>query len=234
LIVIGLLPVLILKDFKLVSSLDNAGHLLNSPSHRIYLASAGVACFGGSVLAAFSRRCGGKWVGIFLLVLVGSFSVNEVRARQSLWKDSAKYIRSSVEGVVVHSSQLLDDSAIGLVQFPMSRGFMRPALSLYCGLDRVLLLPMVYIPAEILDATEILRYRNRAFFFVYDGNKVINLTESFCRILDLSFFYQVSRNSSERSMLLAEYQSLAAEINRIIAETSKSSDFEPSSTRSEF
>lgn len=232
--VVGLLPVLILNDFKLVTSINNAGHLLNSPSHRIYLASAGIACFGGVVLAAFSRKLGTLWIGGILLLLIGSFSIYEVRAREELWKNSAAYIRRSVEGIAQYRSQLLDDSAIGLVNFPMSRGFMRPALSLYCGLERVLFLPMAYIPAEILDAPEIFRYRNRAFFFVYGDATVINLTDSFCRILDLAFFYQVSRNPRERSMFLAEYQSVAAGINKVIAETLKPSDFEPAAAKAEF
>lgn len=225
--VVGLLPVLILKDFKLVTSINNAGHLLNSPSHRIYLASAGVACCGGVLLAVLSRRSGSIWIGGILLLLISSFSIYEVRAREELWKDSAAYIRRSVEGIALYRPQLLENSAIGLVNFPMSRGFIRPALSLYCGLEQVLFLPMAYIPAEILDAPEIFRYRNRAFFFVYGGDTVINLTDSFCRILDLAFFYQVSQNPRERSMFLAEYQSLVAGINKIIAETLKSSDFEP-------
>jgi hypothetical protein len=103
---------------------------------------------------------------------------------------------------------------------------MRPALALYCGLENVLFLPMVSIPRDMLDSPEIFRYRNRGFFFIFSDEKVINLSETFNKILDIAFFYQVSRDERERSLLMAEYRSLADRINTVIASAPKSRDFE--------
>lgn len=217
LMAVGLAPVLILKDFKLATSIHDAGHLLNSPSHRIYLASVGAACLGGVLVTVCARRWRRSWPGYALLFLVSIYSIYEIRLRSELWSGSARYIRNSVEGLAVYRQQLLDDSAIGLVNFPMSRGFTRPALALYCGLERVLFLPMAEIPAEIPDSPEIFRYRNRGFFFVYDGTRVTNLSAPFGRLLDVAFFYQVNREEGERARLFTEYRSLATEINEVIA-----------------
>jgi hypothetical protein len=224
--VVGLAPVLILKDFKLVTSLHDAGYLLSSPSHRIYLASAGISCFFGLLLSAITRKSGSIWLGSALLLFASLYSVYEVRVRQELWKGSADYIRKSVEGVAAYRTGLVDQCAMGLVNFPMSRGFMRPALALYCGLENVLFLPMVSIPRDMLDSPEIFRYRNRGFFFIFSDEKVINLSETFNKILDIAFFYQVSRDERERSLLMAEYRSLADRINTVIASAPKSRDFE--------
>ena len=220
-IVVGMVPVLILKDFKMVTTLQNAGHLLNSPSHRIYLASAGAACFIGSILAALTRYSNKNWFGHILLFFLVISSLYEVRLREKLWTGSAQYIRNSVEGIANYKKLLLDDSAIGLVNFPMSRGFMRPALSLYCGLDRVYFLPMASIPSEIPDAPEILRYRGRGYFFVYANDKVINLSPSFARLLDIAFLYQISDNR-EKIRLVSEYSFLATEMNTAISDSFKS------------
>ncbi len=46
----GLVPVLVLGDFKPATTMMQANFLLSSPSHRIYLASAGFALIGGGVL----------------------------------------------------------------------------------------------------------------------------------------------------------------------------------------
>jgi len=216
LMAVGLAPMLILKDFRMVTSIHDAGHLLNSPSHRIYLASVGSACFCGALLASCSARLQKRWLIYTLLPLIIVYSLYEIRLREDLWSGSARYIRASVEGIASYRNQLLDNSAIGLVNFPMSRGFMRPALALYCGLEQVLLLPMSSIPSEILDSQEIFRYRKRGFFFVFADNRVINLSSSFDRLLDVAFFYQVSVAPQERDRLLAEYSVIATQINSVI------------------
>lgn len=221
LIGVGLVPVLILKDFKMVTMIQNAGQLLNSPSHRIYLASAGAACCSGTILAALFRRFNSYLLGSILLMFLVTCSFYEIRLREALWSGSARYIRNSVEGIANYKKLLLDDSAIGLVNFPMSRGFMRPALSLYCDLDRVYFLPMASIPSEIPDAPEILRYRGRGYFFVYANDKVINLSPPFARLLDIAFLYQISDNR-EKIRLASEYSFLATEMNTAISDSFKS------------
>src|SRR6185369_2200570 len=112
LIFVGLVPVLILKDFKMVTTIQNAGQLLNSPSHRIYLASAGAACCSGSILAALFRRFNSYRIGSILLLLLVAYSFYEVRLRERFWSGSAKYIRNSVEGIANYKKLLLDDSAV--------------------------------------------------------------------------------------------------------------------------
>lgn len=217
LMAVGLLPVLILKDFKTTTTLLDAGYLLSSPSHRIYLASAGAALLIGSLLAMVARKTQRRWIGCLVLLALVGYGAYENRIRQQLWSGSADYIRKSVEGIATYRQQLLDDCVMLLVNFPMSRGFMRPALAVYGGLERVLFLPMGEIPEDMLDAAEIFRYRNRGFLFVYGNDGVRNLSPAFNKLLDIAFYYQVNRDQAQRARLMEAYRDLAADINVDIA-----------------
>lgn len=211
----GLLPTLVLRSFKLATTLENAGNLLNSPSHRIYFASVGMAIFLGTLYGEVARRT--RWVLIgnilFILLIVGS--IYEIRLRERLWDGSARKIRASVEAIARFKGTIQDDSAVGLVNFPMSRGFMRPVMSLYCGVGNVLLLPMDHIPEDVPDDPGILRYQNRGHFFVY-GEQVYDLSTQFNSLLGAAFRYQV--NSVAREAAHRDYQLAAREINSVIAD----------------
>jgi hypothetical protein len=211
----GLLPVLVLRGFKLATALDNAGNLLNSPSHRIYLASVGMAIFSGSLFGEVARRSRWKPAGYVLLSLLLFWSMREIRLREKLWDGSARKIRTSVEELARFRGMIHDDSAVGLVNFPMARGFMRPAMFLYCGVGNVLLLPMDHIPEDVPDDPGLLRYQNRGHFFVY-GEQVHDLSTQFNSLLGAAFRYQV--NSVAREAAHRDYQLAAREINSAIAD----------------
>ena len=216
-IVAGLLPVVVLKEFKLATAINNAGYLLNSPSHRIYLASAGMAIFYGALFGEVIRRIEWKMAGYILFSLLILWSIYEIRLREELWDGSARYIRASVEGLAKFKGKIHEDSAVGLANFPMSRGFMRPVMFLYCGVEQVLFLPMDHIPDDVPDAPEILRYQNRGYFFVY-GDQVHDLSAQFNRLLGAAFRHQLSTNPVTRVEALREYQMTAREINSAIAD----------------
>jgi hypothetical protein len=213
----GLLPVLVLRGFKLATALDNAGNLLNSPSHRIYLASVGMAIFYGTLFGEITRRIRWKPVGYLLLSLLLVGSMYEIRFREKLWDGSARKIRASVESFSLFRGMIHEDSAVGLVNFPMSRGFMRPVLYLYCGVDNVLLLPMSHIPEDVPDDPEILRFQNRGHFFVY-GDQVHDLSAQFKHLLGVAFRHQVTTDPMTRLETLREYQLTAREINNAITD----------------
>ena len=208
----GLLPVLVLNEFKLPTAIDNAGYLLNSPSHRIYLASAGMALVYGSLWGEFARRLQRRTVLYPLIVLFVLWNVFEIQLRERLWDGSARYIRSSVEGIATFKGKIHKNSVVGLAHFPMSRGFMQPVLFLYCGVENELLLPMTEIPAAIPDAPEILRHKDRASFFVY-GNQVHDLSQEFNSLLSTAFRYQTATNPAMRAAAAREYVSKAGAMN---------------------
>lgn len=214
-IVAGLLPVIVLHEFKLATSINNAGHLLNSPSHRIYLASVGMAILCGALFGEVIRRIRWKLIGYILLSLLIAWNMYEIRVREKLWDGSARYIRASVEGIAKFKGSIQEDSAVGLVNFPMSRGFMRPVLFLYCGVENVLFLPMNHLPEEVPDSPEILRYQNRGNFFVY-SDQVHDLSPQFNRLLGAAFRHQVSTDPAARMEALREYQLTAQEMNSAI------------------
>lgn len=211
-IIVGLLPVIVLNEFKLPTTIADARYLLNSPSHRIYLASVGMAIFYGALFGEVARRIQWKMAGNILCSLLIVWSMYEIRLREKLWDGSARYIRASVEGLAKFKGKIHEDSAVGLVNFPMSRGFMRPVMFLYCGIENVLFLPMSHIPEEVLDAPEILRYQNRGHFFVY-WNQIHDLSAQFNDLLGTAFRHQVSTDP----LTLREYQLRAIEMNSAIA-----------------
>jgi len=212
----GLLPVLVLKDFKLATTIDNAGLLLNSPSHRIYFASIGMALLYGTFIGEITGFTHRKTSAFILCSLFIVWSMYEIRNREKLWDGSAKYIRGSVEGIAKFKGMIVNDSTVGLVNFPMSRGFMRPVFSLYCGVDDVLFLPLSQVPEEILDSPEILRYQNRGYFFVY-GKQVHNLSDQFNQILTTAFNHQIAPDQANRDALFRDYQSRVRKINNSIS-----------------
>jgi hypothetical protein len=216
-IVAGLLPVIVLKEFKLSTTINNAGYLLNSPSHRIYLASVGMAIFYGALFGEVTRRTRWKLVGYTLFSLLIVWSMYEIRLREKLWAGSARYISASVEGLAKFKGKIHENSAVGLVNFPMSRGFMRPVMFLYCGVENVLLLPMGHIPEDVPDDPELLRYQNRGYFFVY-SDRVHDLSAQFSHLLGAAFRYQVATDPITRVEALSEYQLKAREINSAIAD----------------
>jgi len=213
----GLLPVIVLKEFKLATTINDAGYLLSSPSHRIYFASVGMAIFYGALFGEVTSRTQRKVAGYILFSLFIAWNMYEIRLREKLWDGSARYIRASVEGLAKFKGKIHENSAIGLVNFPMSRGFMRPVMFLCCGVENVLLLPMSHIPKDVIDDPEILRYQNRGHFFVY-RNQVHDLSAQFNRLLGASFKHQVSTDPVTRVEALIEYQLTATEINSAIAD----------------
>jgi len=213
----GLLPVVALKEFKLATTITDAGYLLSSPSHRIYLASIGMAILYGTFFGELWRRVKWQSAGYALFALLVIWNIAEVRSREKLWAGSASYIRASVEGLAKFKGTIRDDSVVGLVNFPMSRGFMRPVMFLYCGVSNVLLLPMDHIPEAVLDAPEILRYQNRGHFFIY-SNQVHDYSPQFNRLLGAAFRHQLAQNRITLQESLTEYLSARQEINNAISE----------------
>ncbi len=122
----GLVPVLVLGDFKPATTMMQANFLLSSPSHRIYLASAGFALIGGGVLRSlellikrYYPEAATLAITIFLVCIV-FFNASEVRERDRSWEYAGMAAKIVLYGLLDHRERIQEDGVIGLVGFPGS------------------------------------------------------------------------------------------------------------------
>jgi hypothetical protein len=139
----ALVPVLVIKDFKLATSGPSAIKLLSSPSHRIYFASVGFALIGGGVLRSlehlFNRWCPKAATTVTVLFLAGIIVLCaiEVRKRNHIWEYVGVATQCAIKGLISHRDKIVEGGVVGLVQFPGSDGFMSPMIKLYLGLNDI-------------------------------------------------------------------------------------------------
>lgn len=217
----AMLPLLIIKDFNLVTDLTNAGHLLTSPSHRIYLAYTGMAfILGGGLYGvvqwAGSRLAGGTMTAAAVILTLLAWNGVEVRAREQLWDGSAQLTRNFVEGFAPFRNELQSNAMLVLINPPISRGFTTGALNVLYGIENPLLLPVEHIPREIIDSPEIFQNRHRAGLFVFTGNRIHNFSSEFRTLVDISFRHLISTDPVEKAMLQDSYMTGANVLNSSI------------------
>jgi hypothetical protein len=222
LLVIATLPVLAIGDFTFATSRSPFIDLMGSPSHRIYLASAGAALVAGALLRALEEACGPalrRWallpaVALLTAWLVGDCAV--VRARDPLWEAEGNKARAVMEFLQNYRGQAAEGSQIGLINFPVSRIYMEPTIKDHLGIHEATF--NHYVNVGIMVEPRILENAERSclFVFVRDG-----------RVYDLSGAYQRQLVASRTALTgsgdpreLAEAQTvtfeLIREINRIV------------------
>lgn len=208
----GLAPVLVLADFNFALPNDNK-FLLSSPSHRIYLASVGYSILAGMLFSIIWVKK--RMISIVSLLLLLVWNIYEIRQRERIWDSAAIYNRKLVAEISELKGKILSDGVLVVVNFDLPRGFLRPILDVYCGAKNVLLLPMTHVPNEILEDPNILRFQNRGQFLIY-GKKIYDFSNRFNQLLSISYKYQVTNDSVEKTTLLAEYQLNAKILNAAI------------------
>jgi hypothetical protein len=172
-LVVAILPVLILTDFKLATEYGNTYLLLVSPSHRIYLASVGAALLGGGVLRSIetfiSKRFPGFAALAVTLLLSGIVLGNAllVRERDQLWEATGNEVRDAVTALLSCKQQVGEGSQFGLINFPGSRGFQTPMIKLYLGISDFTILKEVTV-GMIYDQ-DVLRKAEKSFLFIMDN-----------------------------------------------------------------
>lgn len=220
LMVVSLAPVLILFDLKIPDALRPDVNLLTSPSHRIYLASVGLALFMGSVITAIYNFCllyrGNMARYLFFAGVLSllSFSFYEIQLRETIWEKAADLNKRSLYQLLAHKQQVSDDSVVGLVRFPMSRGFIEPMLKVYLDVNEIMILPVRQIPLDIPDSPDVLRRIGRSNLFVRGKNEVFDLTAEFRQLLTTAVRYHATGGAAEKKIILAEYTSQVEALNQ--------------------
>ncbi len=116
----GLAPVLVLADFKFVTPTDNY-FLLASPSHRIYLASAGFSILAGIFFSVIWAKK--QFIAIASLLLYFGWNIYEIRQRELIWDSIARSNRKFVAEISQFKGRINSDSVLVMVNSKMPRGF---------------------------------------------------------------------------------------------------------------
>ncbi len=172
-LVVAILPVLITSDFKLATTFSN---LQLSPSHRIYLASVGVAVFGGGLLRSieiFLKPYLPKLATIVVgALLVGAVACDVilVKERDRLWETESIKTRAVVDFMLNQRGTVGEGSQVGLIKFPGSRLTMEMTMKACLGITDVTFNDDVTI--KMLENQEILLKAEKSFLFVFgkDGH----------------------------------------------------------------
>jgi len=218
-LVAALLPVLVLKDFKLATYQDPI-HLLSSPSHRIYLASIGLALLAGAVLRSFYsvllRRYSAKGAGFAITAMLAAivcFNASEVRERDVLWETEGDAIHLRLVQLLDHRDRIVEDGFVGLSNFPGSRGFLNPMLMVYFNLNSITTETVLHVGST--SDPEKLRRAERSSFFVM-GNDL--------RLYDLSDDVRTLLLLSRQAGLSPSDSSCSREITDIATQTNMKID----------
>jgi hypothetical protein len=188
LLLLGVLPVLVITELKPVGEYTDPVALLISPSHRIYLASAGAALLTGGFFGFLESFLGGSWSRLARIavsvVLCGVVVLGAclVRDRDRHWELVGDRSRDGFQGLLPYRGKVPEGSQMALVYFPGSTGFLTPMVRLALDLDRVSTLKTVNL--GMITDREVLDKAEKTYFFVLrsDG-KVQEKSELFRRQL---------------------------------------------------
>jgi hypothetical protein len=149
LLMVSLLPMLPLTDFKLLTEYSNPYLLLLSASHRIYLASTGAALVGAGFFRTLEQALGRLHpklaisVVALALTAIVSADIYLVKERNQLWQDAGNWTRVTFNGLTAYRGKIAEGNQIGLINFPGSRGFTTPMLKLSLDLNDLTVLSEV-------------------------------------------------------------------------------------------
>lgn len=213
-------PVLILRDFTLPSVGKPIHYLLMSPSHRIYFASIGMSVFMGSVLvwiyeimASRKKLLAKTFIGVIALLVLG-FNVYETHSREKIWSLGVMDMKDGLYGMMDKRPGLNEGSIVGLINFPMSEGFLWPMLKVYYGLKEVTVIPMNSVPTKLPDA--LVSPDGNYALFAKGKKEVYDLSKPFNEMLLKAYRYQNSRDIAERESYSREYNVQAINLNQTI------------------
>jgi len=172
---VAILPVLAVNDFKLVTENSNPYLLLSSPSHRIYLASVGIALLGGGFLRSIETLLNNffpKYAAIAIVVVLAGiviFNAYQVNVRDQIWEPACDWSRDSFKGLLAYRHQVDEGSQIGMINFPGSRGFTTPMLQLSLDVDDITMLKEVNF--RMIEDPEILRKAEISYLFIFGADR---------------------------------------------------------------
>ena len=167
----AILPVLIAEKFTLLTKLSNFGDLQNSPSHRIYLASVGVALIGGGFLRTIETRLRNQFPKIaslaVIILLAGAVTGDAllVRERDQLWETEGIKARAVVDFLNSYRGQAVEGSQIALIGFPASRVHMEATIMERLGINDASFIH--YVNIGLIEDPKILPKAENSFLFVF-------------------------------------------------------------------
>jgi hypothetical protein len=218
---LALLPVLVITDLKLVTKYSKHYLLLLSPSHRIYLASVGVALFGGGILrsieALLNKNLPRYAIVVVVMLLSGIVIGNAilVRERNQLWKFVGVSSRAGVKGLLAYRNQVEEGSQIGLINFPGGRGFTTPMFKICVGVNNITMLQSV--STGMIQDPMVLQKAEESYLFVLgrDG-QVYNKSQLFRQHLLLN--RMVMRNP-DRPEYASAFKTISSKLDQEIMDT---------------
>lgn len=217
-LVVALLPVLVLTDFKLATNYSDPYLVLGSPSHRIYLASVGAALLGGGFLRSIEtllRNFSPKFATVAVcMLLTGVVTGNAflVRERGQLWEYMGDKSRAAFDGMLAYRQHVSKGSQIGLINFPASRAFMTPMIKLCLGVNDLTILKQVNI--GVIEDPEILQKAEQSFLFILGSDRhVYDKSQQFRQQLLLNRMAMLNPDRPEYSTAC---QALATQLDRDI------------------
>jgi len=215
LLLAGLAPVLVIRDFKLVAKGPDAINLLSSPSHRIYLAFVGLALVFGGLMHQVHQRVSLRppialtAIALAMAALV-AIDFNEVRHRDAIWEYAGTGTRVALEGVVRNRTKIADGGLVGLVQFPGSDGFMTPMFRVFLDLPLVTTVQLMSIEQGLRSEFLVTPEKNALFVLGITGDNLLvyDFSDQFRRVLYAArnaARYPDNRQMVEQSVLLANF-----------------------------
>lgn len=216
-------PLLLLHDLTFVAPSMQAKFLLNSPSHRLYLATVGSALLAGSAVEwALIQASRHRWqVGYYVavsLVLVLLWNNHETGKRYGLWRIVAENIRQEVESLAPSGDDLRPNGVIALAGFSMSRGFLQPMLSTWYGATNMTILPIDTLPEDIPDEPALLAQRDNSSLFIRKNSTTFNRSTDFRDLLGTALQYQLSGTSVASDEASRKYLLQVRQINSFITQ----------------
>lgn len=211
-------PVLILGDFSL-PSMENPTHLLlGAPSHRIYLASAGMAIFLSSIFvllyehtASMKEVLKNAIAPIVLLAILG-LNIYGTWKREKIWDIGTKEIRDFLYNMKGSRLHIPDGSVVVLINSPMSIGFMEPMLKTYYDINNVTIIRPNYFPTKL---SEVLFIKGD-ILIVRGTTSVYDLSDHFNKLLVIAAEYQKHEDSNDSEKYRREYIESVMKLNQII------------------
>jgi hypothetical protein len=219
----GTLPVLALGKFTFATRHSNFIDLMGSPSHRIYLASVGVALLGGGVLRSIETALGkffpkfAQLAVVMLLAVIVAGDALLVKERDKLWETEGTKNRVVVDFLHSYQGKVDEGSLIGLIAFPhSSRAFMESTIRERLGVKDATF--NHYVDIGIIVDSKILEKAERSYLFVFGRNgQIYDRSQMYRQQLLLSRRALSNINefayASEAKVVTSE---LIREVNRII------------------
>ena len=214
-LLLALLPVLFTTDFKLATADQDPYLLMNSPSHRIYLASVGAALIGAGLLSSIETLLRkflpgfAKLVVVLLLGGVVAADVSVVRERDSLWQIIGDGYRLQVQGLLPYRDHIPEGCQVGMINFTGSSGFQSPMARVVFNVNDLTNLNPVQI--SMIGDMDILRKAEVTFLFVYTREgQVLDKTQQFRQMLLLNRMALLNQQQPQYQL---ECRDVAARLN---------------------